>query len=139
MDREPFEKLVEEAMASLPKKFREFYQANNVALIVQDYAPLTTRRQFGAVDKNDILGLYSGIPLTKRGASYGNVPPDVIFLYQKAIESRCRTDEEIRAQVQETVVHEVGHFFGLDDARIYENVAEVRAARRRAPKKESEP
>jgi predicted Zn-dependent protease with MMP-like domain len=135
MDREPFEKLVEEAMASLPRKFRDYFQANNVALVVQDYAPLTTRRQFGAVDKNDILGLYSGVPLTKRGAAYGNVPPDVIFLYQKAIESRCRTEKEIRAQVQETVVHEVGHFFGLDDARIYENVAEIRAARR-APKKE---
>ena len=135
MERETFEKLVEEALAALPKKFRD--QIHNVGLNVQDYAPLHMRRQFGSIDKNDILGLYHGIPLTRRGASYGNVTPDVIFLYQKAIEHRCRTDEEILNQVQETIIHEVGHYFGLDDARIYENVAEVRAARRRpAPKKE---
>jgi predicted Zn-dependent protease with MMP-like domain len=137
MDREPFEKLVAEAMADLPKKFRDMI--HNVALIVRDYPPLSTRRQFGAIDKNDILGLYSGVPLTRRGASYGNLPPDVIFIFQKPIENICRTEDDIRAQVQDTVVHEVGHYFGFDDPQLRQIEAEVRAARRHEPKKEFEP
>lgn len=135
MDREPFEKLVEDAMASLPKKFKDLI--HNVAVIVEDYPPLPTRRQFGAIDKNDILGLYHGVPFQHRGPNYGNLPPDVIFIYQKPIEHISASDDQIRAQVQDTVIHEVGHYFGFNDAELREIENEVRAARRRpVPKKE---
>ena len=135
MDREPFEKLVEDAMASLPKKFKDLI--HNVAVIVEDYPPLPTRRQFGAIDKNGILGLYHGVPFQHRGPNYGNLPPDVIFIYQKPIEHISASDDQIRAQVQDTVIHEVGHYFGFNDAELREIENEVRAARRRpAPKKE---
>ena len=136
MDREPFEKLVEEAMASLPKKFRDLM--HNVAVIVEDYPPLSTRRRFGAIDKNDILGLYHGVPFQHRGPNYGNLPPDVISIFQKPIEHICADEAEIRAQVQDTVIHEVAHYFGFNDAELREIEAEVRAARRRASKKETE-
>jgi predicted Zn-dependent protease with MMP-like domain len=137
MDREPFEKLVEDAMASLPKKFKDLI--HNVAVIVEDYPPLPTRRQFGAIDKNGILGLYHGVPFQHRGPNYGNLPPDVIFIYQKPIEHISASDDQIRAQVQDTVIHEVGHYFGFNDAELREIENEVRAARRRpAPKKETD-
>jgi predicted Zn-dependent protease with MMP-like domain len=137
MDREPFEKLVEDALAALPKKFKDLI--HNVAVIVEDYPPLPTRRQFGATDKNDILGLYHGVPFQYRGPSYGNLPPDVIFIYQKPIEHICATEDQIRAQVQDTVIHEVGHYFGFNDAELRDIESEVRAARRRpVPKKETD-
>jgi len=137
MDREPFEKLVEDALASLPKRFMDLI--HNLAVIVEDYPPLPTRRRFGATDKNDILGLYHGVPFQHRGPNYGNLPPDVIFIFQKPIEHISATDDQIRAQVQDTVIHEVGHYFGFDDAELRAIESEVRAARRRpAPKKETD-
>jgi len=132
MDREAFEKLVEEAMASLPKKFRDLI--HNVAVIVQDYPPLHTRRRFGAIDRNDLLGLYHGVPFQHRGPGYGNLPPDVIFIFQKPIEHISATADDVRAQVQDTVVHEVAHYFGFNDAELREIESEVRAARRREPR-----
>jgi predicted Zn-dependent protease with MMP-like domain len=72
--------------------------------------------------------------LRYRGSSYGNVPPDVIVIYQETIESICRTDEEVRDQVRETVLHEVGHYFGLDEMRLRDNAS----PRERPPKKGDE-
>ena len=113
MERAEFEKLVDEAMASLPGKFRDLIR--NVAVLIEDFPSRETRLDMGIPSRYDLLGLYHGVPFTKRDAGFGNAPPDVILLFQKAIESHCLTDEEVRDCVRETVIHEVGHYFGFDD------------------------
>jgi predicted Zn-dependent protease with MMP-like domain len=67
-----------------------------------------------------LLGLYQGVPLTSRGTNYAGVLPDRITIYRRAICAVCRTEEEVVEQVRRTVVHEVGHHFGIDDARLTE-------------------
>jgi predicted Zn-dependent protease with MMP-like domain len=67
-----------------------------------------------------LLGLYRGIPLTRRTSTYAGVLPDQITIYRRAICAVCRSDREVVEQVRRTVVHEVGHHFGIDDARLRE-------------------
>lgn len=62
-----------------------------------------------------LFGLYTGIPLTKRSSSYGMVLPDKITLYQRTIEEGCRTKQEVQAQIRTTLLHEIGHHFGLSE------------------------
>ena len=119
MDRERFERLVEEALADIPPKFRDLL--DNIAVIVEAKPPRG----------RNLLGLYHGVPMRYRGPNYGNVPPDVIVIYQEPIESICRTDEEVRGEVRETVLHEVGHYFGLDERTL----RDIEWTRRRPRKK----
>jgi len=128
MDREQFEQLVEEAMAGLPQKFKKFIE--NLAVIVEDYPSGETRRSVGAPRSGIILGLYHGVPFKHRGPYYGNIPPDVIVIYQKPIESICATDEEVKEKVQDVVLHEVGHYFGMSDAELHRIERELERRRR---------
>jgi len=116
MEREKFEILVEEALAGLPRRFKKLL--HNLAVIVEDTPPrqIASRR----VSAGSLLGLYHGVPLKHRGSYYGNVPPDVIVIYQKPIERICSSDEEIRERVKEVVLHEVGHYFGLSEEELRE-------------------
>ncbi len=115
VDRARFERLVEEAMESLPAFFKE--KLDNVAVLVEDRpSPRSARR---LLPKGQLLlGLYEGRPLTRRGAMDGSGLPDKITIYQANVEAVCRDEEEIREQVRRTVLHEVAHFFGIDDARL---------------------
>lgn len=106
MRRERFEQLVEEAVASLPRRFKNHF--DNITIMVDDTHP----------DSPYILGIYHGVPLQHRGPYYGNVPPDVITIYQRPIESICRTEEDIRVKVREVVIHEVGHYFGFSEKQL---------------------
>ena len=67
-----------------------------------------------------LLGLFQGVPLDRRGFYYGNVLPDKITLFQVPIESLCQTKGEVEEKVKEVVIHEVGHYFGLDDEKLRE-------------------
>lgn len=67
-----------------------------------------------------LLGLYHGVPITRRGENYNLVAPDKISIYQESIETICETDAEVREQVRKTVLHELGHYFGIDDDRLHE-------------------
>jgi len=124
MEREQFEHLVEEALAGLPQKFKKYIE--NLAVIVEDYASGETRRKFGASRSGNILGLYHGVPFKHRGPYYGNIPPDVIVIYQKPIEDICETEEELKEKVQDVVLHEVGHYFGMSDAELHRIERELR-------------
>jgi predicted Zn-dependent protease with MMP-like domain len=68
----------------------------------------------------ELLGLYQGVPVDRRGFYYGNVLPDKITLFQDAIESICKTRKEVEEKVKEVIIHEVGHYFGLNDERLRE-------------------
>ncbi len=116
MEREKFEKLVEKALADLPKTFKKYLQ--NVAIIVEDYPTEEARFRTRTPSQATLLGLYHGIPFKHRGPFYGNAPPDVIVLYQKPIENICVTDEEVKEKVKEVLLHEVGHYFGLSEKEL---------------------
>ncbi len=118
MDRERFEKLVAQAVESLPEEFQEKLQ--NIDVVIEDFPSRTQLRQARVNRGLMLLGLYEGVPLTRRGTNYGMVPPDKITIFQKNIEARfVGGDEmEIREKVQRTVRHEIAHHFGIGDARL---------------------
>ena len=113
MTRRQFEALVERALRRLPKKFKA--RIANIAVVVEDWADATTLAEMGIEPPDTLYGLYRGIDLTRRDTSYGNVLPDVVTIYQGPIEEDCVDEEEMAELVRETVVHELGHYFGLDD------------------------
>jgi len=118
MERERFEELVEEALAELPEQFRERIQ--NLAVVVEDKPSREVYERTGSTPFSLILGLYHGVPFKHRGPFYGNLPPDVITIYQKPIEQICTTEKEIKKKVREVVFHEVGHYFGFNDKELKE-------------------
>ena len=118
MRRREFEQLVAEALDGLPGQFRK--SMRNIAVIVEAAPSRALLETLGLWPDHTLLGLYHGVPLPERGHSYGNVLPDHITIFQQPIEALCRTPEEIKDVVRETVIHEVGHYFGLDEARLEE-------------------
>jgi predicted Zn-dependent protease with MMP-like domain len=108
-----FEALVERALRTLPRRFKE--KIANVAIVVEDWADDETLRDVGIEPPDTLYGLYRGIDLTRRDTSYGNVLPDTIHIYQGPIEEDCANGEEMAELVRDTVIHEIGHYFGLDD------------------------
>lgn len=112
MERELFEKLVEAALSEIPRKFKKLL--HNIAVIVEEKPP----RSHGLSVFGTTLGLYHGVPFKHRASYYGNVPPDVIVIYQKPIESICSTEEEIKAKVRDVVFHEIGHYFGMSEKEL---------------------
>jgi len=114
--RREFEALVERALRKLPRRFRA--RLENIAVVVEDWADDDTLEEMGIEPPDTLYGLYRGTDLTRRDASYGGVLPDVIAIYQGPIQEDCETVEEMEELVRDTVVHEVGHYFGLDDDRL---------------------
>lgn len=106
------------ALKRLPKFFKK--KMKNVDVVVEDRASRELLSGMGLQSPFQLLGLYQGVPLDRRGFYYGNVLPDKITLFQIPIESICRTKEEIEERVREVVVHEVGHYFGLNDEKLRE-------------------
>lgn len=110
-----FEDLVAEALDSLPAEIAA--AMSNVEVVVEEEPPIEELRRLGR--GATLFGLYQGIPLTER-RDYGNALPDKITIYQGPIERYARTPEAIRRQVQRTVVHEIAHHFGIEEARLHE-------------------
>lgn len=107
MPVEEFEELVSDALDGIPEGLRA--NMDNVAVIVDDLSP-----------PGPLLGLYEGIPLTKRGNHYTAAVPDRITIYMATICASCGTPQEVVDLVRKTVIHEVGHHFGIDDRRLKE-------------------
>ena len=118
MTREQFERLVIEAMTLIPKRFRRHIK--NVALVVEDEPSPELLEEMEIDPPDSLYGLYQGTPLTERGAAFGNALPDRITLFQKPIEEDCEDEDDVRAVIGETLIHEVGHYFGLSEEEIEE-------------------
>lgn len=117
--REQFERLVEAAIDDLPEDI--LVRLDNVVIVVADAPTPEQLRDATMVGRPELLlGLYEGVPLTQRTSSYGLVLPDKITLFQQALESICATEEELREEVQTTVIHELAHHFGISDRRLSE-------------------
>ncbi len=113
-----FEALVVAALEELPAFFQDRLQ--NVEILISDWPTTEELEEAGLGPDELLLGLYQGIPLTERTADYGLVLPDTITLYRKCIAEVCDTPGDIVAEVQQTVKHEIAHYFGLSDERLKE-------------------
>ena len=117
MDRSEFEILVQNSLRKLPKKFKK--KLANISVEVE-YLPSRELLNSMGIRSGTLFGLYQGVPLTERGWNYGNVLPDRIVIYQHPIESVASSPEQIEKIVQDTVIHEVGHYFGFTDKELHE-------------------
>ena len=115
MNREDFVKVAEQALESLPEEFRSRIQ--NVAILVEDYPPNQSPRRPGQ-QRRLLLGIFHGVPATKK--SFFDVPtgPAHIVLYQKNIEAVCSSEAEVRHQIRQTLMHELGHYFGMTEEQL---------------------
>jgi predicted Zn-dependent protease with MMP-like domain len=113
-----FEALVVQALDELPDFFRN--RLENIEVLIADEPTEDELAEAGLEPDELVLGLYQGIPLTERTADYGLVLPDTITLYRLCLAEVCDTPEDIIREVQQTVKHEIAHYFGIDDDRLRE-------------------
>lgn len=113
-----FYDLVAEALESIPQHFQE--RLDNVEILVEDFPSWNTMRLAKVRSKWQLLGFYHGVPLTERTSGYNLITPDKISIYRRPIEAQVNTPEELRALVHRVVLHEVAHYFGIDDNRLVE-------------------
>ena len=125
VERERFEELVRQAMETLPPEIAE--RIDNVDVEVQDWPAARQLASTRVPRGSTLLGLYQGIPLTKRTSGYNLVAPDRITIYQGPLERLARNDDDLVERVRDVVVHEVAHHFGISDARLSELEAERRS------------
>jgi predicted Zn-dependent protease with MMP-like domain len=117
MTREQFRQLVEEAIDTIPPKFAR--EIRNVAIVIEETPGPEVLEEMEMEPGDTILGLYQGVPLPERQSTHGNTLPDMITLYQRTIEEECDGDEdEIVVAIGETLIHELGHYFGLSEEEI---------------------
>ena len=116
MNRERFEWLVVRAVDSLPEEFST--KLENIDVVVEDQPTPSQLAEAELKRGETLLGLYQGVPLTKRSRHYGLVVPDKITIFQKPIEAECKNDTEVKAEIQRVVQHEIAHHFGIGDARL---------------------
>jgi predicted Zn-dependent protease with MMP-like domain len=119
MTREFFRELVEEAIDTIPSKFAR--EVKNLAIVIEDEPAEELLEEMGMDEGDTLLGLYQGTPMNERGWGYGNQLPDRITLFQGTIEDECDGDEdEIVVAIGETLIHELGHYFGMTEEQIME-------------------
>lgn len=109
VDEDRFVELAEAALATLPPQLAGLL--DNVVLFVEDDAP---------AEEPDLLGLYDGVALTERDTTYGGVLPDRILIFRRPTLAICETEQDVVEEVHITVVHEIAHHFGIDDARLHD-------------------
>lgn len=126
MTREQFEELVARAIDELPDEFQAGLE--NVDVVVQDYPD---KRQLARIGRRmTLLGLYEGVPKTRRTQAYSMVLPDRIVIFQRPIEDRCRSEVEICTEIGKVVRHEIAHHFGMDD----DELRRIETGRRARPR-----
>lgn len=115
MKREHFVEVVEEALDSLPQEFRS--RIKNVAILVEDFPPNQSPPQPGQ-QRRLLLGIFHGVPATKKSVFDLPTGPAHIVLYQKNIEAVCSSEAEVRHQIRQTLMHELGHYFGMTEEQL---------------------
>ena len=116
MTRAAFERLVAEAVDLIPKRFRR--EMKNLALVVEDAPGADLLEEMEIEPPDSLYGLYHGTPLPERTWGYGTTLPDRITIYQQPIEEDCDDEDEMRKMIGETLIHEVGHYFGMSEEQI---------------------
>jgi predicted Zn-dependent protease with MMP-like domain len=115
MKREHFIKVVEDSLDSLPEEFRS--RIKNVAILVEDFPPNQSSPQPGQ-QRRLLLGIFHGVPATKKSVFALPTGPAHIVIYQKNIEASCSSEAEVRHQIRQTLMHELGHYFGMTEEQL---------------------
>lgn len=114
-----FELLVGRALRRLPREFRR--RLDGIAVVIEDEPTPEQREELGLAPKELLFGLYDGVPLTDPDRYSATIAfPDRIILFQRSFERACSTKEEVEEEIRLTVIHEVGHHFGLDEEELHE-------------------
>ncbi len=116
MDRDAFDRLVADALRSIPRQFRDAMA--NIVVVVEDEPTRALLREMEIEPPDTLLGLYQGTPLTERQWDYGNTLPDRILIFQGPHERTTRGDEDLVIAIGETLIHEIGHYFGMGEEQI---------------------
>ena len=118
MDRKEFERLVAEALASIPRRFKKAMQ--NIAIVVEDEPSAELLEEMEIEPPDTLLGLYQGTPLTERGWGHGNALPDRVLIFQGPHERDADDEDDLVVAIGETLIHEIGHYFGMSEEQIEE-------------------
>lgn len=113
MDDDKFNQLVEEGLEAIPEHFRS--KLSNVSIVIEDEPSPQQRKELRLKHGMTLFGLYEGIPLTQRGSGYSLVLPDKITIFKNPILAMAKTEDDVREMVADTVWHEIGHHFGIDE------------------------
>jgi predicted Zn-dependent protease with MMP-like domain len=113
-----FEKLLESTIREMPAEFRE--RLRNIAIVVEDYPSDELLDRMEVPEDETLFGLYEGVPLTERSHFEAPLYPDRILIFRRAIEDACDSPEEVREELRITLMHEIAHFFGMDDDELEE-------------------
>jgi predicted Zn-dependent protease with MMP-like domain len=116
VERAKFERLVAEALSDIPGRFRQAMQ--NIAIVVEDEPSGELLREMEIDPPDTLFGLYQGVPLTERHWGYGNALPDRILLFQGPHERDAADHEDLIVSIAETLIHEIGHYFGMSEDEI---------------------
>jgi predicted Zn-dependent protease with MMP-like domain len=116
MQREKFESLVADALASIPRHFRDAMQ--NLVIVVEDEPSRALLREMDISPPGTLLGLYTGTPLTERRWDYGNTLPDRVMIFQGPHEREAEDEDDLVVAIAETLIHEIGHYFGMSEEQI---------------------
>ncbi len=122
MELERFEELVRRGLELIPNEIAQ--RMSNVDIEVQDMPSQEQLASTGVPSGHTLLGLYVGIPLTRRTSGYNMAMPDRIIIFQRPLEAMSRYDDDLVERVRDTVIHEVAHHFGISDERLDEFEAE---------------
>jgi predicted Zn-dependent protease with MMP-like domain len=116
VDRDAFDRLVADALRSIPRRFRNAIA--NLVIVVEDEPSRALLREMDISPPDTLLGLYQGTPLTERRWDYGNTLPDRILLFQGPHERSADSDDDLVVAIGETLIHEIGHYFGMSEEEI---------------------
>jgi predicted Zn-dependent protease with MMP-like domain len=116
VERKRFERHVAEALASIPRRFRDAMQ--NLAIVVEDEPSAELLESMEIEPPDTLLGLYQGTPLTERHWDYGNALPDRILIFQGPHERASDDEDDLVVAIAETLIHEIGHYFGMSEEEI---------------------
>jgi predicted Zn-dependent protease with MMP-like domain len=116
VDRDAFDRLVADALRSIPRRFRDAMA--NVVIVVEDEPSRALLHEMAIEPPDTLLGLYQGTPLTERQWDYGNRLPDRILLFQGPHERSARNEDDLVVAIGETLIHEIGHYFGMSEEQI---------------------
>lgn len=116
MDRARFDALVADALAGIPRRFRDAMQ--NIAIAIEREPSPELLREMDIEPPDTLFGLYQGTPLTERPWGHGNTLPDRILLFQGPHEREAEDEDDLVVSIGETLIHEIGHYFGLSEEEI---------------------
>jgi len=116
LSQEEFDRIVKQAIKRIPREFREHLE--NIVIAVQKRPSRALLQEVGLSPHETLLGLYRGVSLERRSITAPPLFPDTIFLFQEPLEEMCSSIEEMKQQIEKTVVHEIAHYFGISEERL---------------------